>query len=333
MNAVKVILIILAAIFGIWLVASALFPSHCHLERSIVINASPQTVFDQVNTLKNWTKWSYWEELDPNAKKTYEGPEAGKGSKYSWESSKTGKGNMIITESTAPESIRTELEIAGEGKALAEFKFEPVDGGTKVTWDFDKDVSFLKRVFVGLMLNKFLGEAYEKGLAKLKTVSESVPQAPALPVIEASVVELSAQYAITMRDTTDLQGIPTSLGMIFQTVMEYITSKKIETSGHPLAIWHAFDPATGYVEVEAGMPVTASAKAGPNMKLIKMDGKAVTTTYFGDYKKMSLTYDALREWMNKNNVIPTGAPWDVYITDPMVEKDTAKWQTEIYFPI
>jgi effector-binding domain-containing protein len=37
----------------------------------------------------------------------------------------------------------------------------------------------------------------------------------------------------------------------------------------------------------------------------------------------------------KKNSITTviGAPWEVYVTDPMVEKDTAKWQTDIYYPV
>jgi effector-binding domain-containing protein len=28
-----------------------------------------------------------------------------------------------------------------------------------------------------------------------------------------------------------------------------------------------------------------------------------------------------------------GAPMELYVTDPMMEKDTAKWLTEIVFPI
>jgi len=333
MKAVKVILIILAVLFGAWLIASALFPSHCHLERSEVINAPPHVVFEQVNNLKNWSKWSYWDELEPDAKKTYDGPESGTGSKYSWDGKKVGQGTLTIVESKAPDTIKTELDFPGEGKAYSVFKFEPADGGTKVTWDFDSDVGFSQRVFMRLMMNKFLGEAYEKGLAKLKTVSESVPQPPALPAVNPEVVQLPSQTVITMRDTTTLEGIPGTLGTIFQKVMEYITSKKIEPAGHPLAIWHVFDVATNKVIVEAGMPVSGSAKAGAGMKVTKLAGKAAKVSYFGNYKDMAPTYQAFREWLIANNLAVAGPPWEVYVTDPMTEKDTSKWQTDIYFPL
>ncbi|HXH20346.1 MAG TPA: SRPBCC family protein [Chitinophagales bacterium] len=333
MKAVKIVLLVLVVLFGAWLIASALFPSHCHLERSTIINAPPQAVFDQVNNLKNWEKWSHWAEMEPDAKKTYEGPEAGAGSKYSWEGKKIGKGTLTIVESQASDSIKMELDFPGEGKAYSSFRFEPADGGTKVTWDFDSDVGFSQRLFMGLMLNKFLGVAFEKGLAKLKTVAESVPPPPALPEVEPEVVEFPSQTVITMRDTTTLEGIPGSLGTIFQKVMEYVTSKKIQTSGYPLAIWHVFDVATNKVILEAGIPVSGSPKPDAGMNLIKIKGKAVKVTYFGDYKEMSPTYQALREWMTKNNVAAAGPPWEVYVTDPMMEKDTSKWQTDIYFPI
>ena len=330
MKAAKIILIILASIFVLWLIASALMPSHCHLERTIVINAPPRLVFEQVNNLKNWQKWSYWDQLDPEAKKVYEGPESGPGSRYSWDGKKVKKGSMLITESHAPETIKTDLDFSEQGKAQAAFKFEPADGGTKVTWSFDSDVGFSQRVFMALMIDKFLGESYEKSLANLKEVVEN---ALAESNSEIGQVDLTRQWVITQRETTDLAGIPATLSAAFENVTRFAMANGLSQNGQPLAIWHKFNPADDFVDVEAGIPVSDSTNVGTGMKLIKLSGKAVKTTHWGDYDSSEITYHRAMNWMNQQGIQPSGPPWEVYVTDPEIEKDTAKWQTDIYFPI
>lgn len=330
MKTVRIILIILGSLFGIWLIASVFFPSHCHLERTAVINVPAQTVFDQVNNLKNWEKWSYWAALEPEAKRTYEGPESGTGSKFSWQGRKTGTGSMTIVESAAPRSIKTELDFAGGGKAQSSFQFEPDGGGTKVTWDFDSDVGFSQRLFMGLMLDKYLGEAYEQGLAKLKQVCEAIPAQPATVIEE---VNAPLQWVIAARDTTNLEGIAGTLGACYESIMRYIAARGLKNNEHPLAIWHKFDPGADFVDVEAGIAVSDSVAVGKGMRLVKLGGKAVKATHHGAYSKAASTYDAMQAWMKQHNITPAGAPWEVYITDPMLEKDTSKWLTDIYFPI
>lgn len=329
MKAVKVILMILAVIFVIWLAASALSPSHAHLERSLEIKAPPQVVFDQVNNLGNWEKWSYWNELEPDAKKTYEGPEAGVGSKYSWEGKKTGKGSMVIVESVAPQTIKTELDFGGDGQAKSGFLFEPFGQGTRVTWDFDSDLGFTQRVSMMLMMDKFLGEAYEKGLDNLKKVCEGLPS----PASKVEEVTLTPQWVITVRDTTDLAGISAKIGEAYQIIMGFMASKGLKNTSQPLAIWHKFDPEANFADMEPGVPVADSVAVGKGMHLIKMNGNAVKTTHWGAYEDAEPAYEALEAYMEQKGIAPKGDPWEVYITDPMQEKDTARWQTDIYFPI
>lgn len=330
MKAVKIILVILAAIFAIWLIASALSPSHCHLERSVEINAPASVVFDNVHNLKKWQQWSYWNELEPDARKTYEGPESGVGSKYSWEGKKTGKGSMTIIESVPNETIKTELDFDGKGTAKAGFKFELAGNGTKVTWNFDSDVGFMQRVFMALVMDKFLGTAYEKGLAKLKTVCESAPVAPASAIEE---VDITPQWVITMRDTTDLASISSKIGAAYQHIMGYVMTNGITPAGQPVAFWYDFNREANSVVMEPGIPVSDSVAVGKGMKLVQMSGKAIKITKMGPYHELQPAYDALQAYMQQKGLSPRGAPWEVYVTDPMQVKDTAQWQTDIYYPI
>lgn len=105
------ILIALAAIVVLFVVIIALRPAEFRVERSATMNAPPNVVFERVNDFRNWQAWSPWENLDPNLKRTYEGPPSGTGSMYSWVGNKqVGEGRMTIMETKPNERIRIKLE-------------------------------------------------------------------------------------------------------------------------------------------------------------------------------------------------------------------------------
>ena len=73
------------------------------IQRSkISVQAPPERIFDLIQDFHQWLRWSPWEKLDPNMKKTYSGAACGKGAVYAWEgNSKAGAGRMEIL-STVP---------------------------------------------------------------------------------------------------------------------------------------------------------------------------------------------------------------------------------------
>ena len=74
----KKILIALAAIIVIFLIVVAMQPADFTVERTATMAAPQADVFAQVNDLHKWDAWSPWAKLDPDAKMTFEGPEAAK---------------------------------------------------------------------------------------------------------------------------------------------------------------------------------------------------------------------------------------------------------------
>jgi len=72
----QVLYIILGAlailILGLF-VFSLYLPSRLKIERSLLIKARPEVVFREVNTLRNWERWSPWHQLDPAMKLVYGG--------------------------------------------------------------------------------------------------------------------------------------------------------------------------------------------------------------------------------------------------------------------
>ena len=84
----------------------------------------------------------------------------------------------------------------------------------------------------------------------------------------------------------------------------------------------------------AALPVGADAKLPAKYKMMQTTGgPAVKAIHRGDYKALESTHNQLNQFITWRKLEINGAPWEVYITDPEVEKDTAKWVTEVYYPV
>jgi effector-binding domain-containing protein len=55
--------------------------------------------------------------------------------------------------------------------------------------------------------------------------------------------------------------------------------------------------------------------------------------YFGPYHSIQSAYKALQTCIKNRELIVTGPPWEEYVSNPNLESDSAKWQTNIYYPV
>lgn len=166
--------VVALAVFAIFVARQ---PDEFRVTRSLVMPASPERVFAQVNELQKWGAWSPWVKLDPNARNAFEGPAAGVGAKSHWAgNSKVGEGSMTITESLPNEFIKFQLDFVKPMRATntAEFSFAAEGSQTKVSWTMYGKNSFLGKA-MGLIFNceKMVGGQFEQGLASLKSVVEA----------------------------------------------------------------------------------------------------------------------------------------------------------------
>lgn len=172
-----------AVIIPAILLAVASRPDTFHVERSITIAAPPDRAFAHVNDFHAWAAWSPYEKLDPGMTRTYEGEASGRGAAYAWAGNdKVGKGRMTIQKSERPSEIGIELEFIEPFACTnaATFRFEPVPGGTRVTWSMDGRNKFLaKAMSIFMDMDKLVGSDFEKGLASLKSLSEAPATASA----------------------------------------------------------------------------------------------------------------------------------------------------------
>ncbi len=165
------------------LAVAASKPDQFSVQRSVLIKASADQIFPNINDYRNWKAWSPWEKVDPNMKREYSGPESGKGAKYSWVGNgDVGEGDMEIVESD-PSKVEINLHFVKpfEGTNKAIFSLQPEGEQTKVTWAMTGDSPFMCKVIqVFFSMDQCCGKEFEKGLASLKTISESPTTAKTL---------------------------------------------------------------------------------------------------------------------------------------------------------
>jgi hypothetical protein len=158
-------------------------PRFVPVERKLVINTSPETVYPHLVNLEEWQKWNPWGAKDPGMKISYGDKKEGEGASYSWMSESQGSGTMTITKAVEPSRMETELDFGDQGKAKAYFELKSVgENQTEVVWHIDADMgnSPVGRVF-GTMMDGMIGPDFEDGLSRLKKLAESGDSAPSEP--------------------------------------------------------------------------------------------------------------------------------------------------------
>jgi uncharacterized protein YndB with AHSA1/START domain len=170
-------ILVLALLLVLVLVIFAMTkPNEFTIRRSISIHAPPERLFGLINDFTEWPKWSPWEKLDPNLKRTMSTPTGGKGAVYEWEGNKqVGTGRMSILDSVPPSRIDIKLSFIkpfrAENRTL--FTLVPAGDGTNVIWEMTGANNLMFKI-MGILMNmdKMIGRDFEKGLAAMKAEAE-----------------------------------------------------------------------------------------------------------------------------------------------------------------
>lgn len=314
-----VIVVVVVALAGIGM----LLPRQVHVERSAVINAPPATVFALVNGYRMFNKWSPWSDRDPAAKYTWEGPDFGVGAKFSWTSEKAdvGSGSQEIVESRAPEAVKVRLDFGAQGVAWSNWALAPEAGGTKTTWscDIDTGAGPVGRWF-GLMMDKWVGTDYAKGLENLKAFAEALPKDDfaGLRVEPIETQPVTVAFVNTSCAKDD-KAIAEAIGSSYAKVGQFMAKNGLKQAAAVQTINHKYDD-TGY-QFDAAIPVDhAPAAAIPADSPVQVKqtyaGKALKVVHKGSYHNMETTYRQMVAYMAAHGYEGASSPWDEYVSDP-----------------
>ena len=187
----KKLLIGLIGLVAVFCIYASMQPADFKVSREIKINAPTELVYGQVVDVHLYDAWNPWAKIDPNMKKTFEGPTTGVGAISRWDGNhEVGTGTSTITEAIPNQVVRMRLDFEKPFKntCSADFMFRTEGNMTSVNWTFNGNHGFIGKIMsVFMNMDKMIGGRFEQGLAQLKSISEAkVAQAAAAAAAAAT---------------------------------------------------------------------------------------------------------------------------------------------------
>ena len=318
-------------IVALLLIISFLLPRKYKVERSVYIKSDKNLIYNLTSNFTKWTLWVPWtREMDSTAVYEIVGPDGQVGTVWKWSGKKLGEGSMTASELIPGKLVAYDLAFNhGKYKSKGSLDIEPGDS-CKVTWSDEGDLGYnpLAR-YMGLFMDRMMGPDFEKGLAKLKKIAEERNN---WPVIEE--VTIPVQTVIMVIDSAGPKEYAGIMEKAYGELYGFLKTNKLVQAGNPFATYLRWDSVTMFSVMNICIPVEKANVGKGRVQVVKVPQmKAVKAIYFGAYDKMEPAYRALDKYIKEAGLIEAGGPSEIYITSPMVEKDTAKWETHIAFPV
>jgi len=348
MKARKIMGILIVIMLAIVFVVPLFMSDTVSVTSSIIISSDEKTVFQQVNNLHNWSNWSPFEN-DSTIVNTYTDIDSGVGAKREWKGEKTGAGSMTIVESNAYSHIKNKLEFESESGGYGSWEFSKNDTAVFVDWTISiSDLSYPFERLISTIIKSSIQPMMDKGLESLKDLvekensdatgtslvnnSSDYPPSKTQGGQEIKIVDVATITTLAIYDSTKLEGIGNLLQKNYATLMKYVGEKEYAIMGAPLAVYHNWNP-KGYIRISAAIPLYGKVKEHNNIKKLNVEaGKAIYAKHFGGYNTTA-THNAIDEFVKNHHLQLKNFIWEEYITDPSTEPDSAKWQTDIYYPL
>ena len=142
---------------------------------------------------------------------------------------------------------------------------------------------------------------------------------------------INSQKAAVVKKNGSLENLTDLLSKALGEVDSVLHSFSISPTGPAFARYLEVGDTT--IVFEAGFPINEEVSED-GIEMIELPGgEALTTLYVGPYEGLDDVHNQMKNWMNENSRLPSGDPWEVYVTDPTTEPDQAKWQTEVFWPL
>jgi effector-binding domain-containing protein len=332
MKVLRILLIIIVILVVIIGILTMVAPTKMSLKKSIVINAPREVVFRNVSSFENLHKWYPWDKKDPNMKHSIEGTDGTVGALWKWEGNDSvGKGEQTFTR-IDPDEVDIHLHFIKPWNSHAEGDFYLSDtaGGTKVTWEFSGNSPRPMNIMLLFMdMDKAVGKDFEQGLVYLKELSEkdATNQTSTSSNYQIKEMDMPERVFVGKRATVAFQDMGKFFADNLSKIGTDVQKAKLEVTGPPSGIFYTYDTVTKTTDMAVVFPVKEVKSAPAGWQVIDVPaGKAFMVDYFGDYAKSPEVYMQLGTRAGKMK-------WAIeeYVNGPMTGKDTAKWETKIYY--
>lgn len=302
-----------------------------HVEKSIEINAAPDKVYKIVSDFSNWTVWSPWSVLEPDAKVTV----TANGKEYAWEGRRTGWGNMKMLKESPVQRLDLVVNFIKPWKSTSPvwFELKPAGNSTLVTWGMKGSLPFFL-FFMTKTMTAYLGMDYMRGLMMLKDFVETGRVPSSLQF--KGITSYSGCNYVGIQTTCTIETVGPKMRADFETLGVWAKSHSSIIHGMSFSIYHTWDPVKNKVVYTAAVPVKEIPKDLPaggitgSVPTVRVN----TIAHKGAYRHLGNAWSAQqsmqqsKEYKSKKGV----APFEVYVNMPgAVPED--ELITEVYHPV
>ena len=341
MKILKYLLFVLLIIFIAGSIYIATQDGDYQIEESRVIPAPVSLLYGEVSDLSTWGKWSYWgseEEIVVNLSEPSTGETAG----FSWENSEMGDG-AITTQKLIPNSaIEQQLLMEttfSDIKGTVYWKFEPAEGGTRVTWGIKDDLNFKEKLALNLRdgnLNDLFEPKLQQGLENLE---ENVKlQMEEYSINVDGVTQHSGGFFLYMTTASHTPEVYIRAQEMIEQVSLYMEENNISSAGKPFILYNQKDERSGTSIFSAAIPTSnqiITPVGSPVLNGFHPAQKAVKVSLRGNTKNAPEAWQEGYQYIEENGleVNPEAEPFEVFYNNPAVEPNPALWVTEIFIPV
>jgi AraC family transcriptional regulator len=149
--------------------------------------------------------------------------------------------------------------------------------------------------------------------------------------------ELAPQPVLVVRRRIKPADLANTLSEALGAIFLHAQQSGMALAGQPFTRYIEWGP--GVWTIEAGLPVAAPGKESSSRGAgeVRADtlpgGPVATTTHAGAYDGLFRAHAAVQQWIEEQGFAASGAPWEVYVTDPADYPDLKDWKTDLFWPL
>jgi effector-binding domain-containing protein len=180
-----------------------------------------------------------------------------------------------------------------------------------------------------------LAATTEQMLASLQRLIEGEEELVSMPVDiwhEVEVKDVPDQRVLVIRERARQEALSDVIPAAIREVHLHMKALGATFAGPPFIVCPYADE-EGFVDLEIGWPVSDELSGGGRIESSVLPGSTMLTyVHRGHYQELDRSYRALMTVIERGELTVTGAPREIYATDPE-EAPPEDWLTEIQFPI
>ena len=158
-------------------------------------------------------------------------------------------------------------------------------------------------------------------------------------ITSPKIVERGEQPYVAVKSVVSMKEIGAVAGQFLGEIFGWVAGHGLAPAGAPFFKYNVIDMERG-LEIEFGIPTAGPVKGDDRVLAgVLPAGKYASLVYRGPYEQLREANGALLDWIKEQGLKMDvsespggdrfGCRLEIYLTDPAVEKDPQKWETEV----